>query len=110
MKLYFLRHSFRLLAAVPAYVSLPALPCLLLASTSPLAVAATAPASAQSVDTKHAAAHHSTPRHQGAAMPKASPEQITVTRSHAQRYLATPGTVNTISGKELRSLHLESPK
>ncbi|AHI23979.1 TonB-dependent receptor [Komagataeibacter xylinus] len=112
MKLYFLRHSFRLLAMVPASVGLPALSCLLLTSTSPLAVAATAPASAQSVDTKHVAAHRSaaTPRHQGVAAPKASPEQITVTRSHAQRYLATPGTVNTISGQELRSLHLESPK
>ncbi|PYD68646.1 hypothetical protein, partial [Komagataeibacter swingsii] len=59
MKLYFLRHSFRILAAVPASVSLPALSCLLLTSTSPLAVAATAPASAQSVDTKHVAAHRS---------------------------------------------------
>ncbi|NVN38137.1 hypothetical protein HUK81_14585, partial [Komagataeibacter swingsii] len=52
MKLYFLRHSFRLLATIPASVGLPALSCLLLTSTSPLAVAATAPASAQSVDTK----------------------------------------------------------
>ncbi|MBE7731414.1 TonB-dependent receptor, partial [Komagataeibacter sp. FXV3] len=106
MKLYFLRHSFRLLAKVPTYASLPALPCLLLASASPLAFAATTPASAQLVDKKHIAAHH----RQGTAVSKASPEQITVTRSHAQRYLATPGTVNTISGKELRSLHLESPK
>ncbi len=112
MKLYFLRHSFRLLAVVPTYVTLPALPCLLLASTSALATAATDPASTQTAKAKHVAPSHTpaTPHRRNTAVHAASSEQITVSRTHAQRYLSTPGTVNSISGQELRSLHLESPK
>ncbi|MCE0742292.1 Plug domain-containing protein [Acetobacter sicerae] len=114
MKSYFLRHSSRLLAAVPAYIVLPTFPCLLLASTSSLAAAATTAVHSQPVDTKHVAAgrthHPSTQHHPKAIAHKGEAEQITVTRSRAQRHLSTPGTVNVISGKELRSLHLESPK
>ncbi|MFT8417292.1 MAG: TonB-dependent receptor [Acetobacter sp.] len=112
MKLYFLRHSFRLLAAVPTYVTLPALPCLLLASTSALATAATDPASPQTAKAKHVAPSHTpAPTHRrNTAVHAVSSEQITVSRTHTQHYLSTPGTVNSISGQELRSLHLESPK
>ncbi|MFT8897974.1 MAG: TonB-dependent receptor [Acetobacter sp.] len=114
MKSYFLRHSSRLLAAVPAYIVLPTLPSLLLASTSSLAATATTVAGSQPVDAKHVAAGRtrtlSTQHHPKAIAHRGEAEQIRVTRSRAQRHLSTPGTINVISGKELRSLHLESPK
>lgn len=114
MKSYFLRHSSRFLATVPAYIVLPTLPCLLLASTSSLAATATTVAGSQPVDAKHVAAGRtrtlSMQHHPKAIAHKGEAEQIRVTRSRAQRHLSTPGTVNVISGKELRSLHLESPK
>lgn len=113
MKSYFLRRSFRLLATVPRYVTLPALPCLLLASTSPLAAAAAPVASAQPVDNHVAAGRkHATvaPRRKSTAPRMGTSEQLEVTQSHTHRYLSEPGTVNVISGQELRSLRLESPK
>ncbi|GAN70446.1 TonB-dependent receptor [Acetobacter syzygii] len=116
MKSCFLRRSFRLLATVPAYVTLPALPCLLLASTSPLAAAATTPvsSSAHPVTANHAASGRkhagTTPRRKNTAPRKGATEQVEVTQSHTHRYLSEPTTVNVISGQELRSLHLENPK
>ncbi|MFT8418271.1 MAG: TonB-dependent receptor [Acetobacter sp.] len=114
MKSFFLRRSFRLLASVPAYVTLPALPCLLLASTSPLATAATPVASAQPADTSHVAPSHKrtgpTPQRKNTAPRQGGSEQVEVTQSHTHRYLSEPTTVNVISGQELRSLHLENPK
>lgn len=114
MKSYFLRRSFRLLASVPRYVSLPALPCLLLASTSTLATAATPVASTQPVEKshvstngKHAAASS---KRKNTAPRNGSTEEVEVSQTHAHRYLSQPATVNVISGQELRALHLESPK
>lgn len=114
MKSSFLHRSFRFLAVVPAYISLPTLPCLLLASTSSLAAtatptASTQPASAHSVSSgrKHAVV---TPRRKNTAPHMGSTEQLEVTRSHTHRYLSSPGTVNVMSGQELRALRIESPK
>ncbi|AKR49547.1 TonB-dependent receptor [Acetobacter pasteurianus] len=114
MKSSFLHRSFRFLAVVPAYISLPTLPCLLLASTSSLAAtatptASTQPASAHSVSPgrKHAVV---TPRRKNTAPHMGSTEQLEVTRSHTHRYLSSPGTVNVMSGQELRALRIESPK
>lgn len=39
-----------------------------------------------------------------------SPEDIQVVTTRTARYLSQPGTVNIMSGKELRELHVESPK
>lgn len=114
MKSLFLRRSFRLLASVPAYVTLPALPCLLLASTSPLATAAPSAASPPSADASHSAPGHkhagTAPRRKSSAPRQGGSEQVEVTQTHAHRYLSEPTTVNVISGQELRSLHLENPK
>lgn len=102
MKSSFLHRSFRFLAVVPAYISLPTLPCLLLASTSSLAAtatptASTQPASAHSVSPgrKHAVV---TPRRKNTAPHMGSTEQLEVTRSHTHRYLSSPSTVNVMSG------------
>ncbi|OUJ12421.1 TonB-dependent receptor [Acetobacter okinawensis] len=114
MKSYFLRRSFRLLASVPRYVSLPALPCLLLASTSTLATAATPVASSQPVAKSHVSAngkHASAPsRRKNTAPRNGATEEVEVSQTHTHRYLSQPATVNVISGQELRALHLESPK
>lgn len=114
MKSCFLRRSFRLLAAVPGCVSLPALPCLLLASTSTLATAATPVASSLPADKSHLAAssRHASPagRRKSTVPHNGGTEEVNVSQTHNHRYLSQPATVNVISGQELRALHLESPK
>ncbi len=49
----------------------------------------------------HAPVHHAAPQ---------LPETIHVSRTRQQAYHSQPGTVNVISGAELRQLRLESPK